>query len=103
MKIVVGYDGSEAANRRARARGDPGRKRRRIIVVAAADSHAPAGIAEGTDLDRSEGERRRNDLEQAETILPERGVDADDHRGAGRPRGDVMAFGAHLLGCSDTM
>jgi hypothetical protein len=51
----------------------------------AAESHSPAGIPEGTHLDRSEDERRRNDLEQAKAIFSERCIAAGDHRGAGRP------------------
>jgi nucleotide-binding universal stress UspA family protein len=89
MKIVVGYDGSDGA-RRALDRaitlaGDDGR----LTVVAAAETHARAGITEGARLDPSEIERRRKDLEEAKVLLAERGVDAETIEAQGDP-GDVI-------------
>jgi nucleotide-binding universal stress UspA family protein len=71
----VGYDGSEPANRAVERAVTLAGNDGRIIVVAAAESHAPAGIAEGAHLDRSEDKRRRDDLEQAKAIFSKRGVD----------------------------
>ena len=89
MKIVVGYDGSDGAKlaleRAMTLAGDDGR----ITVVAAAETHIRTGITEGGRLDPSEFERRRNDLEEAEKILAERGVDGETVAAQGDP-GDVI-------------
>jgi nucleotide-binding universal stress UspA family protein len=89
MKIVVGYDGSDAAKRALERAvtlaGDDGR----IVVVAAAEPHARAGITEGAHLDPSEVERRRNDLEEAKRMLSERGIDVETIEAQGDP-GDVI-------------
>jgi nucleotide-binding universal stress UspA family protein len=99
MKIVVGYDGSDAAKRALERAmtlaGDDGQ----IVVVAAAESHARAGITQGAHLDPSEIERRRKDLEEAKVLLSERGVDAETIEAQGDP-GDVIvesAKGADLV------
>jgi nucleotide-binding universal stress UspA family protein len=89
MKIVVGYDGSDASKRALEravtlAGGDG-----RIVVVAAAESHARTGITEGAHLDPSEIERRRKDLEEGKAFLSERGVEAETIEGQGDP-GDVV-------------
>jgi nucleotide-binding universal stress UspA family protein len=99
MKIVVGYDGSDAAKRALEraimlAGGDG-----QIVVVAAAESHARTGITEGAHLDPSEVERRRTDLEEAKAYLSERGVNAEAMEAQGDP-GDVIvdaARGADLV------
>jgi nucleotide-binding universal stress UspA family protein len=89
MKIVVGYDGSDASKRALERAvtlcGGDGR----ILVVAAAESHARAGITEGAHLDPSEVERRRNDLQEAKAFLSERGVDGETIEAQGDP-GDVI-------------
>jgi nucleotide-binding universal stress UspA family protein len=89
MKIVVGYDGSDPAKRALEravtlAGGDG-----RIVVVAAAEPHAHAGITEGAHLDPSEIGRRRKDLEEAKSLLSERGVEAEAIEAQGDP-GDVI-------------
>jgi nucleotide-binding universal stress UspA family protein len=89
MKIVVGYDGSDAAkralDRALTLAGDDGK----ITVVAAAESHARAGITQGAHLDPSEIERRRKDLEEAKALLAERGVDGETLEAQGDP-GDMI-------------
>jgi nucleotide-binding universal stress UspA family protein len=89
MKIVVGYDGSDGAKhaleRAITLAGDNGQ----ITVVAAAETHIRTGITEGGHLDPSEFERRRNDLEEVQTLLAERGVDAETVAAQGDP-GDVI-------------
>jgi nucleotide-binding universal stress UspA family protein len=85
MKIVVGYDGSEAANRALERAATLAGNDGRIVVVAAAESRARAGITEGAHLDPSEVERRRKDLEQAKAMLSERGIDAETIEAQGDP------------------
>ncbi len=86
MKVVVGFDGSEAA-RRALERastavnGDGGK----LVVVAAAESHARTGITEGGHLDPSEVERRRHDLEEARSLLADEGVEVETIEAQGDP------------------
>jgi nucleotide-binding universal stress UspA family protein len=93
MKIIVGYDGSDAAKRALERAvglaGDGGR----IMVVAAAESHARTGITEGARLDPSEIERRRKDLEEAKQLLTERGIDAEAIEAQGDP-GEVIVEAA---------
>ena len=89
MKIVVGYDGSEAANRALERAVTLAGNDGRIVVVAAAESHARAGITAGAHLDPSVVERRRKDLEQAKAMLSERGIDAETIEAQGDP-GDVI-------------
>jgi nucleotide-binding universal stress UspA family protein len=89
MKIVVGYDGSEAAKRALERATTIAGENRRIVVVAAAESHARTGITEGSHLDPSEVERRRRDLEEAQAYLSGRGIEAETIEAQGDP-GDVV-------------
>jgi nucleotide-binding universal stress UspA family protein len=89
MKIVVGYDGSEAAKRALGRATTLAGEGNRIVVVAAAESHARTGITEGSHLDPSEIERRRRDLEDAQAYLSQRGVEAETIEAQGDP-GDVI-------------
>ena len=89
MKIVVGYDGSEAAKRALERATTIAGESKRIVVVAAAESRAGAGITEGAHLDPSEVERRRRDLEEAKAYLSGRGVEAETIEAQGDP-GDVV-------------
>jgi nucleotide-binding universal stress UspA family protein len=89
MKIVVGYDGSDAAKRAleraATLAGDSGS----VVVVAAAESLARTGITEGAHLDPSEVAQRRHDLDEAQELLSARGIDAETIEAQGDP-GDVV-------------
>ena len=85
MKIVVGYDGSEAAKRALERASTLAGVDGQIVVVAAAESHARAGITEGAHLDPSEVEGRRNDLEEAKRLLSQRGVEAQTMEAQGDP------------------
>jgi len=89
MKIVVGYDGSEAAKRALERATTIAGQSKRIVVVAAAESRAGAGITEGAHLDPSEVERRRRDLEDAKAYLSGRGIEAETIEAQGDP-GDVV-------------
>jgi nucleotide-binding universal stress UspA family protein len=89
MKIVVGYDGSDAAKRAleraATLAGDSGS----VVVVAAAESRARTGITEGAHLDPSEVEQRRHDLDETQEVLSARRIDAETIEAQGDP-GDVV-------------
>jgi nucleotide-binding universal stress UspA family protein len=93
MKIVVGYDGSEAAKRALEHATTLGGEDSRIVVVAAAESHARTGITEGAHLDPSEVERRRRDLNDAQAYLSKRGIEAETIEAHGDP-GDVIVEAA---------
>jgi nucleotide-binding universal stress UspA family protein len=93
MNIVVGYDGSEAAKRALQRPTTPRSEHNRIVVVAAAESHARTGITEGAHLDPSEVERRRRDLDDAQAYLSKRGVEAETIEAQGDP-GDVIVEAA---------
>jgi nucleotide-binding universal stress UspA family protein len=93
MKIVVGYDGSEAAKRALERATTLAAEDSRIVVVAAAESHARTGITEGAHLDPSEVERSRRDLDDAQAYLSKRGIDAETIEAQGDP-GDVIVDAA---------
>lgn len=89
MKLVVGYDGSDAAKRALARAADLARDDAEVVVVAAAEPRARAGITEGAHLDPSEVERRREDLEEAKALLSERGIQATTIEAQG-DAGDVI-------------
>jgi nucleotide-binding universal stress UspA family protein len=93
MKIVVGYDGSEAAERALERATAFGGEDNRIVVVAAAEARARTGITEGAHLDPSEVERRRRDLDDAQAYLSKHGIEAETIEAQGDP-GDVIVEAA---------
>jgi nucleotide-binding universal stress UspA family protein len=93
MKVVVGYDGSDAAKRALDRAADLAGNHGEVVVVAAAESRASAGITEGVHLDPSEIERRRRDLEEAKALLSRRAIQATTIEAQGDP-GDVIVQAA---------
>jgi nucleotide-binding universal stress UspA family protein len=88
MRIVVGYDGSDSAKRALQRAADVAGNADRIIVVAAAESHVRTGIygrESGEYLGPSEPQQRRGDLEEAQRLLSERGIDAEPVEAQGDP------------------
>lgn len=85
MKIVVGYDGSESAKRALERASSVSTDQDQVLVVAAAEFHARAPTTEGAHLDPSEVQRRRNDLDEAQAFLSERGVQAEMMDAQGDP------------------
>lgn len=93
MKIVVGYDGSDAARRALERAAALASDDAKVVVVAAAEPRARAGITEGAHLDPSEVERRRNDLDEAKAFLAERAIEAETMEAQG-DAGDVIVDAA---------
>jgi nucleotide-binding universal stress UspA family protein len=93
MKIVVGYDGSDAAKRALKRATALAGEQGRVVVVAAAEPHARTGITEGAHLDPSEVERRREDLEEAQSLLAGGGSEVTTIEAQGDP-GDVIVEAA---------
>ncbi len=93
MKLVVGYDGSDAAQRALARAADLAGDDSEVVVVAAAEPRASAGITEGAHLDPSEIERRRKDLDEAKAFLSQRGIQAVTIEAQGDP-GDVIVEAA---------
>ena len=85
MRIVVGYDGSESAKRALERASSVATDQDEVLVVAAAESHARTAITEGSHLDPSEIQRRRNDLDEAQAFLSERGIQAETIEAQGDP------------------
>jgi nucleotide-binding universal stress UspA family protein len=85
MRIVVGYDGSESAKRALERASSISTDQDQVLVVAAAEFHARAPTTEGAHLDPSEVQRRRNDLDEAQAFLSERGVQAEMMDAQGDP------------------
>jgi nucleotide-binding universal stress UspA family protein len=85
MRVVVGYDGSDSSKRALQRVADFAADADRVLVVAAAESHARTGIAKGAHLDPSEVQQRQSDLEEAKRFLSERGIEAETVEGQGDP------------------
>lgn len=104
------HDEPEARGKRDEDRGRLRRVRRRtrglkraaeladghaeLVVVAAAEPRAGAGITEGAHLDPSEIARRRKDLEEAKALLADRAIEAETIEAQGDP-GDVVIEAAN--------
>jgi nucleotide-binding universal stress UspA family protein len=93
MKIVVGYDGSESAKRALERAGSLATDGDKVLVVAAAETPARPGFTEGARLDPSEVEQRRHDLEEAESLLSDSGLQVETVEAQGDP-GDVIVDAA---------
>jgi nucleotide-binding universal stress UspA family protein len=85
MRVVVGYDGSDSAKRALQRVADFAADADRVLVVAAAESHARTGIVKGAHLDPSEIQQRQGDLEEAQRFLSERGIEAEAVEAQGDP------------------
>ena len=85
MKIVVGYDGSDSAKRALERAADRAGDGDQVVVVAAAEPHARAGIEAGAHLDPSVVKQRLGDLENAKQFFSERGIDAETLEAQGDP------------------
>ncbi len=85
MRLVVGYDGSEAGKRALEPAATMATDGDDVIVVAAAESHARTGITEDAHLDPSEVQRRRQDLVEATAFLKQQGVEARTIESQGDP------------------
>ena len=85
MRIVVGYDGSDAAKRALRRAADLAKDGDRIVVVASAESQARSGPTGGAHRDPSEFQQRGGALEEAKQFLSERGLDAELVEAQGDP------------------
>ena len=85
MRIVVGYDGSEAAKRALQRAADLAREGDRIAVVASAEAQAKSGPTGGAHLDPSEFQQRRDALEEAKQFVSERGFEAELVEAQGDP------------------
>jgi nucleotide-binding universal stress UspA family protein len=89
MRIVVGYDGSEAAKHALDRVTTYGSGDDEVTVVTVAELQARAGVTEGAHLDPSELPRRQQSLDEAKAALAERGLQADAVVGQGDP-GDAI-------------
>ena len=89
MKIIVGYDGSEAAKRAleraAAVAGDHGR----IVVIAVGEPYPRSGITIPANRDPAEIKRRRRELHRARQFLSTRGIQAETVQAWGNPA-DVL-------------
>ena len=85
MRIVVGYDGSDAAKRALQRAADFAKEGDRIVVVASAEPHTKSGPTGGALRDPSEFQHRRDDLEQAKQFVSEQGLDAELVEAQGDP------------------
>jgi nucleotide-binding universal stress UspA family protein len=85
MKIVVGYDGSEAAKRGLERVVAVAPGKSEIVVVAVAEPYPRSGITIPANLDPEEIMRRREDLDEARSFLSSRGIVAEMLQARGDP------------------
>ena len=85
MRIVVGYDGSDAAKRALQRAADLAKEGDQIVVVASAEAHARSGPAGGGIATRLSSSSERGALEEAKQFLSEQGLDAELVEAQGDP------------------
>ena len=86
MRLVVGYDGSQAGRRALERAATLATDGDDVVVVAAAEAHARTEISEtGAHLDPSEIQRRRDDLDDAQAFLKQHGIAAQTVEAQGDP------------------
>jgi nucleotide-binding universal stress UspA family protein len=101
MKIVVGFDGSEHAQRALERAADMAGQGDELVVVAAAELQARTGITEGARLDPSTVQHQHDAMGNARALLSERGIDAEVVEAQGDPGTAIVdtakAKGADLI------
>jgi nucleotide-binding universal stress UspA family protein len=100
MKIVVGYDGSEAAKRALERAAELNKDGEPVTVVSAFDVHMSAGRGP-VFVDEPEREERRRQLQEAEKLLAGKGVEIRAVEGHGDPgraiEAEAKELGADLI------
>jgi nucleotide-binding universal stress UspA family protein len=76
-KIVVGYDGSEAAMRAVERAAVLAGDQSRLVVIGVAEPYPRSGITIPANRDAFELQRRRRELEAASRFLANRGIEAE--------------------------
>lgn len=99
MKIVVGFDGSDHAQRALQRAADMAGEADPVVVVTAVEPHARIGITEGAHLDPSGARLGHDAAETARAFLSDRGIEAEVVEGQGDPGTAILevAKGADLI------
>src|SRR5215207_4934708 len=99
MRIVVGYDGSEHAQRALERAADMAGQGDQLMIVAAAELHTRTGITEGAHLDPSVAQHQHEAVDKARAFLSERGIEAEIVEAQGDPGTAIVdaAKGADLI------
>ena len=84
-KIVVGYDGSDAARRALERAAVLAAPQSRVVVVAVAEPYPRSGITIPANRDQVEIRRRRRDLDEARGLLEQRGIEPETIQARGNP------------------
>jgi nucleotide-binding universal stress UspA family protein len=77
QKIVVGYDGSEAAKRALARASSLVSGQTQVVVVAVAEPYPRSGVTIPANHDLAEIRRRRRELHEARASLSRRGIEAE--------------------------
>lgn len=85
MKIVVGYDGSEAAKRALERAAALASDASHVVVIAVAVPYPRSGITIPANRDPEEFRRRADDLDVARRFLSSRGIFAETLQARGNP------------------
>jgi nucleotide-binding universal stress UspA family protein len=89
MKIVVGYDGSEAAKRALERAAELAGASSQVMVIAVAEPYPRRGITIPANRDREEIQRRATDLEEPRGFPSNEGIHAETLPARGDPA-DVL-------------
>lgn len=90
MKIVVGYDGSDAARRALERAVELDGETDPVTVISVVEMHIPVARGAGS-IDPSDRKERLEALREAERILRERGVEVRAVEGHGDPARTIVA------------
>ena len=85
LKIVVGYDGSDAARRALERAAALAGSQSRVVVVAVAEPYPRSGVTIPANRDQGEIRRRRRDLDEARGLLEQRGIEPETIQARGDP------------------
>jgi nucleotide-binding universal stress UspA family protein len=90
VKIVVGYDGSDHARRALERAADLASPGDEVLVVGSVEPKLEPISTDGAHQDPSESEHRRQNLEEANAFLAERGIEAEAVEAYGDPGSAIV-------------
>ena len=99
QRIVVAYDGSEAARRALERAADLASTGASVTVVSAVSAHHPAAGRSSGAVDPEEIAERSRELREAVELLAERGITAETVEAVGDPP-DAIVEAAEKVGAN---
>jgi nucleotide-binding universal stress UspA family protein len=90
MKIVVGYDGSDASKRVLDRAAALANDQSNVVVIAVAEPYPRSGITIPANRDRDEIRKCEQDLDNARRMLSSRGIHAETLLARGDPAEQLL-------------